>query len=107
MRHWGLVGASAVLLAPRGVPTATGVLVGGTVIGSSLLFYTLGLRAVLRWERPRLAIALLFVKLLLLLGLVWVVLGWGRARIDPAGFALGVSCFPVAAVWEAVRGGKD
>jgi hypothetical protein len=90
-----------------GAPASVGVVLGGGVIGSSVLLYALGLGAVLRRGRLRLAIALLFVKLVLLLGVVWVVFGWARGRVDAAAFALGVSCFPAAAVWEAMRAGRS
>ena len=74
------------------------------VIGLSVLVYAIALRLVVRRLRPRLAIALLSVKLLAFLGLGWLAFAAGRAyRPDPIGFALGLTCFPVAAVWEAMR----
>jgi len=80
------------------------VLLGGGVIGLSVLLYSLGLRVLLRRVGPRLAIALLFAKLLAFLGLGW----WAftseqEHRPDPIGVAVGLTCFPVAAVWEAMR----
>jgi hypothetical protein len=55
-----------------------------------------------------LAFGILFVKVALFLGLGWLVFEASEAyRPDPVGFALGVSCMPVAAVWEAVRVRKD
>ena len=102
--HWGLVAVAALASAAAGAPGATGVLLGGGVIGLSVLFYAVALRLVVRHMRPRLAIALLSVKLLAFLGLGWLAFVAGRAnRPDPIGFALGLTCFPLAAVWEAMR----
>jgi hypothetical protein len=69
-----------------------------------VLLYAGMARTLVVGERRRLAIVLLFAKLLLFLALGWLVLGSGRAHgLDPGGFVLGVTCFPAAAVWEAVR----
>ena len=47
---------------------------------------------------------ILFVKLLAFLGLGWLVFAASETcRPDPLGFAVGVTCLPVAAVWEAMR----
>jgi hypothetical protein len=47
---------------------------------------------------------MLFVKLAAFLGLGWVLFASGvEHRPDPIGFALGLTCFPAAAVWEAMR----
>ena len=106
-RHWCLVAAVAVVaLVTAGVAGATSVVAGGAVIGLSSLLTTAGLGAMLR-RGVRLAIAFLFAKLLLLLGLVWVMLQWGLRGIDPGAFALGVTCFPVAAVWQVISARKD
>jgi hypothetical protein len=48
----------------------------------------------------------LFAKLAAVLGLGWLAFASGRGRPDPLGFALGVTCFPAAVVWDAVRGRK-
>jgi hypothetical protein len=73
-------------------------------MGLSVLIYVAGLRTLLRGVSPRLAIALLFVKLATFLGLGWLAFAAGRAlRPDPIGFAVGITCFPAAAVWEALR----
>jgi hypothetical protein len=86
---------------------AGGILVGGGVIGLSVLLTAGSLRLVLGRRSTRLAIALLFAKLALLLGIGWwAFAAGGIVRPDPIGFALGLTCFPVAAVWEAMRGGK-
>jgi hypothetical protein len=104
LRHWALVLLSAALFVAVGAPGAGGVLAGGAAIGLSVLLYALGLRAVLRRGHPRLAIGLLSVKLLAFLGLGWLVFTSGREhRPDPIGFAVGITCFPAAAVWEAMR----
>ena len=39
VRHWGLVAAATALAALIGTPGAGGVLVGGTVMGASVLLY--------------------------------------------------------------------
>jgi len=58
----------------------------------------------LRGSGSQLAIGMLFVKLAAFLGLGWVLFTSGvRNRPDPIGFALGLTCFPAAAVWEAMR----
>jgi hypothetical protein len=75
---------------------------GGVAIGLSVLLTSAGLRAALQGG-ARLAIGMLSVKLLLLLGLWWLAFAKGVGRPDPIGFALGVSCFPISAVWEALR----
>jgi hypothetical protein len=103
-RHWGLVGVVAALAAVLGTPGPGGVLCGGGMIGLSVVLYAAGLRVLLRQARPSLAIGLLFVKLLAFLGLGWLAFASGEGRRpDPIGFALGLTCFPAAAVWEAMR----
>ena len=106
-RHWALVALVAVASAASGRFGVGGVLLGGGAIGLSVLLYAVGLRALVGRVGPRLAIGLLFVKLLAFLGLGWWAFTSGREhRPDPIGFAVGLTCFPVAAVWEAmwVRG---
>ena len=103
-RHWGLVGATAVLAALAGTPGAGGVLVGGAVMGVSVLLYAAAFGMLTNPKRRRLAIGVFFVKLAALLGLGWLVLGSGiEITPDPLGFAAGLTCFPAAAVWEAMR----
>ena len=103
-RHWGLVGAVAILAALIGNPGVGGVLIGGAVIGMSVLLYTAAFGMLTNPKRRRLAIGVLFVKLAALLGLGWVVLGSGmQITPDPLGFAVGLTCLPAAAVWEAMR----
>ena len=108
VRHWALVATAAGASATAGTPGVGGVILGGTIIGLSVLLYAIGLGALLRRSGPRLAIGLLFVKLLAFLGLGWLAFAAGRAyRPDPIGFALGLTCFPAAAVWEALRQGRS
>lgn len=77
---------------------------GGGLIGLSVLLYASAIDLLVRRSRVRLAIGLLFVKLLVLLGLGWLGFAAGTdRRPDPVGFALGLTCFPVAAVWEALQ----
>jgi len=81
-----------------------GVFLGGAVMGLSVFLYAVALRVVLFGGHPRLAISLSFVKLAAFLGLAWLILASGREkRPDPVGFAIGLTCFPAAAVWEAMR----
>jgi hypothetical protein len=87
-----------------GTPGAGGVLIGGTVIGVSVLLYAAGFNLLTNPRRRRLAIGVFFVKLAALLGLGWLALGSGiEITPDPLGFAAGLTCFPAAAVWEAMR----
>lgn len=102
-RHWLLVGVAVSASLLLGHPGAGGVLLGGGAIGLSVLLYAVGLGPLVR-RRPRLAIGVLFVKLLTLVGLGWLAFTSRTVlRPDPIGFAVGLTCFPVAAVWEAVR----
>jgi hypothetical protein len=103
-RHWGLLTVAAASSAIAGAPGVGGVLLGGGTIGLSVVLYAVALRALLERTSARLAIGTLFVKLLAFLGLGWLVFVAGRSwRPDPIGFALGLTCFPAAAVWEALR----
>ena len=101
VRHWLLVAAAVAAAAFGG--RAGGVLIGGVAIGLSVAAYGVALDALVRRGRRRLAIGILFVKLAALLGLGALALASKRFHPDPIGFAVGVSCFPAAAVWEAVR----
>jgi hypothetical protein len=103
-RHWGLVGVAAAVAAALGRPGLGGVLLGGASIGLVVVLYSAAGRMLLRQRRTSLAIGLVFVKLAAFLGLGWLAFGLGGAlRPDPVGFALGLSCFPAATVWEAMR----
>jgi hypothetical protein len=101
-RHWALVALAAAVALAIGRPVY-GILLGGGAIGLSTFLYAAGFAVVMRRGSPRLAIGILFVKLAAFLGLGWLVFSSREYRPDPMGFALGVSCLPTAAVWEAVR----
>lgn len=103
--HWLLMALAATAAGVFGRPGLGGVLLGGGAMGIVVVAYEAAARAVLGSGRPSLAIGLLFVKLAAFLGLGWWALASGDAyRPDPLGFALGITCFPAAAVWEAMRG---
>jgi hypothetical protein len=104
IHHWLLVaGAALVCLAIRR-PGVGGVILGGAAIGGAVLVYATALQLLVRRRRSRLAIGLLFVKLLAFLGLGWFAFVSGSEhRPDPIGFVVGITCFPAAAVWEAMR----
>jgi hypothetical protein len=106
LRHWALVALAAAVAVVFGLP-AYGILLGGGAIGLSTFLYAAGFGVVMRRGSPRLAIGILFVKLAAFLGLGWLVFSSGEYRPDPMGFALGVSCLPTAALWEAVRTRKE
>jgi hypothetical protein len=105
-RHWALVAMTAAVAVSAGAPGVGGVLAGGAMMGLSLALYAALFRVAIRGGRRSLAIGLLFAKLAAFLGLGWLAFATGSARPDPLGFAFGVTCCPVAIVWEAVRGRK-
>ena len=108
VRHWLLVGTLALATALWARPQAWGVVAGGAAIGVSTFLYAVGFHAMVRRQSRRLAFMVLFVKLALFAGLGWLLFSASKAyRPDPLGFAMGVSCLPVAAVWEAIRARKD
>ncbi len=103
-RHWALVALFAAAAAALGWRAVGGIVLGGAAIGLSLFVYEAVFRLVVKPGRSHLAIALLSVKLLAFLGLGWMAFNSGRDhRPDPLGFAAGVTCLPLAAVWEAWR----
>ena len=106
-RHGILVAAAVVAAALIGRPGAWGTLLGGVMMAISVTLYATLVRLVVTGGRRRLAIGLLFAKLAAFLGLGWLAFASGSGRPDLVGFALGVTCFPAAVVWEAVRGRKD
>ncbi len=106
VRHWGLVLMVAAGAATLGGLGPGGVLLGGAMMGLSLALYAAIFQLAVVGGRRRLAIGLLFAKLAAFLGLGWLAFASGSVRPDPLGFALGVTCCPAAAVWEAVRGRK-
>jgi hypothetical protein len=107
VRHWLLVGLGTLVAALWARSLLWGVIVGGAAIGISMLLYAAVFLAALRRRSGRLAFGMLFVKFLAFLGLGWLVFAASETwRPDPLGFVVGVSCMPVAAVWEAMRAGK-
>jgi hypothetical protein len=105
-RHWALTAIATATAWVLETPGAGGVALGGAMIGLSLALYAALFQVVVRGGRRRLAIGLLFGKLAAFLGVGWLTFVSGSERPDPLGFALGVTCCPVAVLWEAVRGGK-
>jgi hypothetical protein len=104
-RHVVLVSVVALAALTVGVGPG-GVALGGGLIALSVWLYGTLFELVVGAGRRRLAIVLLFAKLAAVLGLGWLAFASGRGRPDPLGFALGVTCFPAAVVWDAVRGRK-
>ena len=104
VHHWLLVAGVALAYIAARRPGVGGVIVGGAAIGGTVLVYATAVRLLVRRRRSRLAIGLLFVKLLAFLGLGWFAFVSGSEhRPDPIGFVIGITCFPAAAVWEAMR----
>ena len=103
VHHWLLVAGAALVSLATGRPGVGGVIVGGAAIGGAVLVYATALRLLVGPRRSRLAIGLLFVKLLAFLGLGWFAFWGAERRPDPIGFVIGITCFPAAAVWEAMR----
>jgi len=105
-RQLALIALAATVSFAAGRPGVGGVLLGGGVMALSVAAYEALFDLVVRGGRRRLAIGLLFGKLAAFLGLGWVVFASRSGSPDPLGFALGVTCFPAAVVWEAVQGKK-
>lgn len=102
-RLLALAGA-AILLAMAVSPQRTiGLGLGAGTVSLSLWLYARVFDAAVRTGRRRLALGLTFVKLAAFLALGWGVLVWGAGVVDPVGFALGVTCLPLAALWEGLR----
>lgn len=85
-----------------GVPHWGGVLLGSGMVSASLWLHGRLFDAVFRKGRRRLALGLTFVKLAAFLALGWWAMSRGAGAIDPLGFAVGVTCLPLAALWEAL-----
>ncbi len=105
-RHWTLVAVAAAAAWLAGV-SPEGVAAGGVAIGLLTFLYATAFLAALRRGSLRLALVILFVKVSALMGLGWLVLTSSAWRPDPVGFTIGVSCLPVAAVWEALGARND
>jgi hypothetical protein len=83
-------------------PRTWGILLGVGLVASSLWLYAVLFDVVVRRGRRRLALGLTFAKLALLLALGWWVVVRGAGKIDLLGVAVGVTCLPLAALWEAL-----
>ncbi len=103
LTHWGLVCLTATAAWAAGRPWVWGILVGGGVVGVLTLIHAGALTVMLRRGSNRLAVLIVAVKFAASLGLAWLAFSAGDLRPDPLGFALGVTCLPVAAVCEALR----
>jgi hypothetical protein len=90
-----------------GRPQPAGVLLGAALVASSLWIYATVLEAVLRSGSRRLALGLTFVKLCGFLALGWWAMRRGAGAIDPLGVAAGITCLPLAAVWEALQARRN
>jgi hypothetical protein len=99
--HVALVSALTLVLALTGHPVR-GALLGGALIGLSFATFWIAARAITDPARRKLATFLGVVKISLYLGLSAAVLS-GRVVADADGFALGVSCFPLATLAVALR----
>lgn len=104
--HWTLVAAATVGASLVGAPGPGGIVLGGTMMGISVAAYVVLFDLVVRGRRHRLAIGLLFAKVVAFLGLGWLAFASGSGRPDPVGFALGLTCFPAAAVLGAASSRK-
>jgi hypothetical protein len=80
-----------------------GVVVGTGLVITSLWLYAQLFEAVFRTGKRRLALGLTFVKLATFLALGWWAMSRGTGIIDPLGFAVGITCLPLAALWEALQ----
>jgi hypothetical protein len=99
--HVALVSALTLVLALTGHPVR-GALLGGALIGLSFATFWIAARALTDPARRKLATLLGITKVSLYLGLSAAVLS-GRIVADADGFALGVSCFPLATLAVALR----
>lgn len=97
-----LAAAAAAAYAALGGPGIWGVLFGAALVMTSLWTYAVLFEAAIRKGNRRLALGLPFAKLAALLALGWWVITRGAGVIDPLGVAVGVTCLPLAALWEAL-----
>ena len=87
-----------------GWQTGLSVIVGGALMAGNVWLFK-QLFAFFVRKRPtrhRLAIALLFAKLPLLWGLLWLASRASIVALDGAGLAAGITCFPIAVVVVAL-----
>ena len=97
----GVVAVAISLVAGRAY--TWGVVLGIGLVASSLWLYAMLFEVAVRRGRRRLALGLMFAKLAVLLALGWWVMVRGAGKIDPLGVAVGVTCLPLAALWEALK----
>jgi hypothetical protein len=83
-----------------GFQVAQSVLLGAALISCNVWLFKQLFTVVVRRRpaRRRLAIALLFAKLPLLWGLLWLIARTGVVTLDGLGIAVGITCFPAAVV---------
>ena len=103
LTHWALVGLAAAAAWLAGKPWVWGILLGGGAIGLLTLIQAGTLTVMLRRGSTRLAVLIIAVKFAASLGLAWLALSAGDLRPNPVGFAIGLTCLPVAVVCEAIR----
>ena len=96
-------GAGSIL----GKPQPIAVVLGAALVASSVWIYAVVLDAVLRRGDRRLALGLTFVKLCGFLALGWWAMSLGSGAMDPLGVAAGITCLPLAAVWEALEARRN
>jgi hypothetical protein len=90
-----------------GKPQPTAVVLGAALVASSVWIYAIVLDAVLLSGARRLALGLTFVKLCGFLALSWWAMRLGAGAVDPLGVAAGITCLPLAAVWEALEARRN
>lgn len=109
--HGALViaGAGATALAGSRSAVAASIFLGGGLIWANVWLFKQLFSIVVQRQpaRRRLAIALLFAKLPLLWGLLWLVARSRVIAIDGAGMALGITCYPLAVVGIALARRSD
>jgi hypothetical protein len=99
--HAALVSALTLVLGLTGHPVR-GALLGGALIGLAFATFWIAASAITDPARRKLAALLGVAKIALYLGLSAAVLS-GRVVADADGFALGVSCFPLATLAVTLR----
>lgn len=107
-RKIAILGAGALFAAAvLGRPGVAGVVLGVGLVASSLWMYAALVGAMVRSGRPQLALGLTFVKLAAFLALGWWTMSRGAGTFDPLGVAVGITCLPLAALWEALQARKS
>lgn len=102
--HWALVAGAAAACWSGGLASPTAVVGGGALAGTLTAVNAIAFRAAVRHRRSGVAFALFAVKTVLFVALGWLAFAAGpEYRPEPAGFAVGVTCLPLAALVEAWR----